>query len=84
MLNCALQKLLPVQGKYYDELKYTCEKFQRLLCKASAAEESYKEQKYIRLISEKCSVKRSLKNYVCISCDIVLFQFTLLVFFTNI
>ena len=27
--------------EYYHELKYTCEKFQRLLCKASAAEESY-------------------------------------------
>ena len=51
-------------GEYYHELKSTCEKFQRLLCKASAAEESYKEQKNLRLLSEKCSVKRSFKNYV--------------------
>ena len=66
-------------GEYYDELKSTCEKFQRLLCKASAAKNHIKKRKNARLLLEKCFKKRSLKNYVHIYfCDIVLFQFFLL------
>ena len=32
-------------GEYYKELKATCEKFQRLLCKASVTEEELKLKK---------------------------------------
>ena len=46
-------------GEYYHELKSTCEKFQRLLCKASAAEESYKETKHQASIKEMFRKKES-------------------------
>ena len=32
-------------GEHYEELKATCEKFQRLLCKASVTEEELKLKK---------------------------------------
>ena len=35
-------------GEHYEELKATCEKFQRLLCKASATEEQFKQKKNVK------------------------------------
>ena len=32
-------------GAHYEELKATCETFQRFLCKASATEEQFKQKK---------------------------------------
>ena len=34
-------------GEHYEELKATCEKFQRLLCKASVTEEELKLKKNV-------------------------------------
>ena len=38
-------KAVAYSVEHYEELKATCKKFQRLLCKASAAEEQFKQKK---------------------------------------
>ena len=35
-------------GEHYEELKATCEKFQRLLCKASVTEKELKLKKNVK------------------------------------
>ena len=53
-------------GEHYEKLKATCEKFQLLLCKASATEEQFEQKKHVKWELMICLLWKT--NKMCVMC----------------
>ena len=58
-------------GEHYEELKATCEKFQRLLCKASVTEEELKLKKKRQLKISDMFTKKTIE--ICVKCKLYIY-----------